>query len=253
MSLRLAVIGGTGMNDWTGLERVAEHRLDTPWGAPSAPVLEGRIAGRTVYFLARHGVGHRLPPHAINYRANIAALAQLGVDAVVAIAAVGGIARWFAPGRLALPADLIDYTYGREHSYADGRPESAVKHVEFTLPYDPGLRAALKTAARAAGIDLAGEGVLGVTQGPRLETAAEIRRLARDGCDMVGMTGMPEASLAREQGLAYACLAVSVNWGAGVMGLGDIHAEIEQSLALGMGQVRALLSQWVADAVDGAA
>lgn len=248
MSARLAVIGGTGMNNWPGLERVAEHVVETPWGLPSAPVLEGRLGGRTVLFLARHGVGHRLPPHAINYRANLAALTQLGVESVVAIAAVGGIARWLAPGRLALPADLIDYTYGRDHSYSDGSPEAGVKHVEFTLPYEPGLRSQLKAAARSAAIDLAGEGVLGVTQGPRLETAAEIRRMARDGCDMVGMTGMPEAALARERGMAYACVAVSVNWGAGVMGLGDIHAEIEQSLALGMGQVRTLLSRWVADA-----
>lgn len=247
MSGALAVIGGTGMNSWPGLERVAEHVIETPWGAPSAPILEGRLGGRPVYFLARHGEGHRLPPHAINYRANLAALAQLGVSTVAAIAAVGGIASWFAPGRLALPADLIDYTHGRAHSYADGSPGAAVQHIEFTLPYDPALRGALKAAARAAGVELAGEGVLGVTQGPRLETAAEIRRMARDGCDMVGMTGMPEAALAREQGLAYACVAVSVNWGAGVMGLGDIHAEIEQSLALGMGQVRSLLSRWVAD------
>ncbi|ULQ46560.1 S-methyl-5'-thioinosine phosphorylase [Flagellatimonas centrodinii] len=241
MKAPLAVIGGTGMNQWPGLTTVAHHRLETPWGLPSAPLQEGQIGGHPVVFLARHGEGHRLPPHAINYRANIAALAQFGVRGVVAIAAVGGIARWFPPGALALPADLIDYTWGRAHSYADGSDGASLDHVEFTAPYDAALRQSLRDSARHSGVALAGEGVLGVTQGPRLETAAEIRRMARDGCDMVGMTGMPEAALARERGLPYACLAVSVNWGAGVMGEGDIHAEIAQSIETGMAQVRRLL------------
>ncbi len=241
MSPRLAVIGGTGMNQWADLTIEREHVVETPWGVPSAPVLEGSLAGYPALFLARHGEGHRIPPHAINYRANIAALQQAGATAVVAIAAVGGIARWFSPGAVALPLDLIDYTWGRAHTYSDGGAEAPLAHVEFTAPYDPALRESLRRAAGAAGVHLAGEGVLGVTQGPRLETAAEIRRMARDGCDMVGMTGMPEAALARERGLPYACLAVSVNWGAGVMGMGDIHAEIAQSIESGMEQVRALL------------
>lgn len=241
-----AVIGGTGMNEWPGFEPLRRHVLETPWGAPSGPVLEGRFAGHPVLFLARHGEGHRLPPHAINYRANLAALAALGVRQVVGVAAVGAIADWFAPGRIALPEDCIDYTHGRAHTYFDGSPGTPVTHIEFTQPYDPPLRAALKAAADRAGVRLAGEGVLGVTQGPRLESAAEVRRLARDGCHMVGMTGMPEAALAREKGLAYACLAVSVNWGAGVKGLGDIHAEIAASVAEGMAQVRAVLGAWLA-------
>ncbi|HEX4894895.1 MAG TPA: S-methyl-5'-thioinosine phosphorylase [Solimonas sp.] len=239
----IAVIGGTGMNQWPGLEIERRIETATPWGAPSAPLLQGRVYGTRAIFLARHGEGHKVPPHAINYRANLWALREAGVKSVVAIAAVGGIARWFAPGEVAVPVDLIDYTYGREHTYSDGRPGSELHHADFTQPYPPRLRQALIEGAAAAGITLAGEGVLGVTQGPRLESPAEIRRLARDGCDMVGMTGMPEAALARELGLDYACLAVSVNWAAGVMGLGDIHAEIHQSIESGMAKVRGILGK----------
>lgn len=248
MTATLALIGGTGINRWPGLDVVQPHRLETPWGAPSGPLIEGRLGGQSVVFLARHGDGHKIPPHAINYRANIAALAALGITRVVAIAAVGGIAEWLAPGGLALPEDLIDYTTGREHSYSDGRPGAPIDHVEMTPAYDADLRADLRLAAAASGVTLCGEGVLGVTNGPRLETAAEIRRLQRDGCDMVGMTGMPEAALAREKGLAYACLAVSVNWGAGLKGSGGIHAEIEASIARGMTQVQALIAALISGA-----
>ena len=239
----IAVIGGTGMNQWPGLEIEKRHELQTPYGPPSAPLLEGRVYGVRAIFLARHGEGHKIPPHAINYRANLWALKQAGVRDVVAIAAVGGIADWFAPGDVATPRDLIDYTWGREHSYSDGRAGSELKHLEFALPYAEATRAVLKSGAAAAGVKLAGEGVMGVTQGPRLESVAEIRRMQRDGCDMVGMTGMPEAALARELGLNYACLAVSVNWAAGVKGVGDIHAEIHQSIEAGMAKVRAILAE----------
>jgi 5'-methylthioinosine phosphorylase len=237
-----AVIGGTGMNQWPGLVIEARETVETPYGAPSAPLLRGRIDGMPVLFLARHGEGHKLPPHAINYRANLWALKQAGVTAIVAIAAVGGIASWFAPGEVAVPEDVIDYSWGREHTYADGRDGSALQHVEFTQPYRPKLREVLLSAARAAGVTVAGTGVMAVTQGPRLESAAEIRRLQRDGADMVGMTGMPEAALAAELQIAYACLAVSVNWGAGIQGVGDIHAEIEQSIDSGMSKVRRILT-----------
>lgn len=240
---RIAVIGGTGMNQWPGLEIERRQLVATPYGEPSAPLLEGRVYSTRAIFLARHGEGHKLPPHAINYRANLWALREAGVKSVIAIAAVGGIAKWFAPGEVAIPEDLIDYTYGREHTYSDGRPGSGVEHADFTQPYPPALRTALAQAAEAAQVKLAGSGVLGVTQGPRLESPAEIRRMARDGCDMVGMTGMPEAALARELGIDYACLAVSVNWAAGVMGLGDIHAEIHQSIEAGMSKVRAILER----------
>lgn len=239
---KIAVIGGTGMNQWPGLEIERRIELSTPYGAPSAPLLEGRVYGTRAIFLARHGEGHKLPPHAINYRANIWALREAGVESVVAIAAVGAIATWFEPGAVAVPQDIIDYTWGREHTYSDGREGSGLEHVEFTQPYSERLRQALSAAARRAGVTM-GEGVHGVTQGPRLESVAEIRRMQRDGCDMVGMTGMPEAALARELKLDYACLAVSVNWAAGVMGLGDIHAEIHQSIETGMGRVRATLAE----------
>lgn len=239
----IAVIGGTGMNQWPALEIERSHLLQTPYGAPSAPLLEGRVYGVRAYFLARHGEGHKLPPHLINYRANLKALQQVGVTDVIAIAAVGGIAEWFAPGDVALPDDVIDYTYGREHTYSDGSEGAGVQHVEFTPPYTKRLRQYLQDGAQAAGVKLAGSGVMGVTQGPRLESAAEIRRLRQDGCDMVGMTSLPEAALAAELGLNYACLAVSVNWAAGVKGEGSIHAEIHQSIETGMARVRAVLAQ----------
>jgi 5'-methylthioinosine phosphorylase len=242
MTTKIAVIGGTGMNQWPGLEIERRIELATPYGAPSAPLLEGRVYGTRAIFLARHGEGHKLPPHAINYRANIWALREAGVQSIVAIAAVGAIAPWFEPGAVAVPQDIVDYTWGREHTYSDGREGSVLEHVEFTQPYSERLRQVLSEAAGRAGVTM-GAGVHGVTQGPRLESVAEIRRMQRDGCDMVGMTGMPEAALARELKLDYACLAVSVNWAAGVMGLGDIHAEIHQSIETGMSRVRAILAE----------
>lgn len=238
MSL-VAVIGGTGMNQWPGL--VVKERLlvETPYGAPSAPLLVGKVYGVKAVFLARHGEGHKLPPHGINYRANLWALKHAGVQAVVAIAAVGAIAPWLPPGAVAVPDDLIDYTWGRDHTYSDGA-HAELKHVEFTEPYSARVRRELLHAAVAARVDIAEAGVMGVTQGPRLESTAEIRRLKRDGCDMVGMTGMPEAGLARELDLDYASLAVSVNWAAG-LGSGDIHGEIHESIENGMAKVRAIL------------
>lgn len=237
----VAVIGGTGMNRWPGLDVRKTLDLDTPYGKPSAPLVIGRVYGIEAAFLARHGEGHKLPPHAINYRANLWALREAGVRSVVAIAAVGGIAPWFPPAAVAAPVDLIDYTWGRAHSYSDGA-ETALQHIEFTTPYAERVRRELLHSALAQRIDIADGGVMAITQGPRLETAAEIRRCKRDGCDMVGMTGMPEAALARELGIDYACLAVCVNWAAG-FGDGDIHGEIEASIAAGMDKVRAILSR----------
>ncbi len=238
---KVAVIGGTGMNQWPGLDVRDRLDLDTPYGKPSAPLLVGRIYGIEATFLARHGEGHKLPPHAINYRANLWALRESGVRTVVAIAAVGGIAPWLPPGAVAAPVDLIDYTWGREHTYSDGT-RSELQHVEFTEPYSERVRRELLHAALAHRIDIADGGVIAVTQGPRLESAAEIRKLKRDGCDMVGMTGMPEAALARELDIDYACLAVSVNWAAGI-GSGDIHGEIQASIEAGMEKIRAILGR----------
>jgi 5'-deoxy-5'-methylthioadenosine phosphorylase len=238
---KIAVIGGTGMNQWPGLE--IRERLDiaTPYGTPSAPLLLGRVYGIEAVFLARHGDGHKLPPHAINYRANLWALREAGVGTIVAIAAVGGIAPWLPPGAVAAPVDVIDYTWGREHTYSDGA-HSELRHVEFTEPYSERVRRELLHAALSQRIDIVDGGILAVTQGPRLESAAEIRRLKRDGCDMVGMTGMPEAALARELDIDYACLAVGVNWAAGI-GDGDIHGEIQASIEAGMEKVRAILGR----------
>jgi 5'-deoxy-5'-methylthioadenosine phosphorylase len=237
----IAVIGGTGMNEWPGLEVLHQHHASTPFGEASAPLTVGRIHGVEVVFLARHGVGHTLPPHAINYRANLWALKDDGVRSVIAIAAVGGIARTLPPAAVAVPADLIDYTWGRAHTYCDGG-QMPLKHADFSTPYAPALRKTLLAAGRRARVQLVDRGVMGVTQGPRLESPAEIRRMKRDGCTMVGMTGMPEAGLARELDMDYAALAVCVNWAAG-LGSGDIHGEIERSVAEGMRKVRAVLAK----------
>lgn len=241
LAATLAVIGGTGMGQWPGLQIDKTEAVETPYGAPSAPLQLGRIHGVRALFLARHGEGHAIPPHCINYRANLWALKQAGVRSVIAIAAVGGIAKWLPPGQVAVPVDVIDYTWGRQHTYADGAGVPLV-HIEFTEPYAERVRRELLHAALSQRIDIAEGGVMGVTQGPRLESAAEIQRLRRDGCDMVGMTGMPEAALARELALDYACLAVSVNWAAG-LGQSGIHGEIEQSIEQGMGRAHAILAR----------
>jgi 5'-deoxy-5'-methylthioadenosine phosphorylase len=237
----VAIIGGTGMNQWPGLTIQRLQPVGTPYGEPSAPLTYGRIYGTEVIFLPRHGEGHKVPPHLINYRANLWALKDAGVRSVIAIAAVGGIARTMAPAAVAVPEDLVDYTWGREHTYFDG-VRAPLQHVDFSQPYAPRVRKALLSAGKKASVKLVGGGVMGVTQGPRLESPAEIARLKRDGCTMVGMTGMPEAVLAREAELDYAALAVSVNWAAG-LGSGDIHGEIERTLEAGMRKVRAVLGK----------
>lgn len=211
----LAIIGGSGFGMLPGLEVRRNAPVETRYGTTSAPLLEGLLAGLPVWFLARHGPEHHLAPHRVNYRANIEALAERGCAAVVALGAVGGIHPACAPGALCVPDQLIDYTWGRAHSFFDDAADG-VTHVDFTAPYSESLRRELLAAAQSCDVGLRDGGTYGVTQGPRLETAAEIRRLARDGCDMVGMTAMPEAALARERGLDYATLAFVVNWCAGL-------------------------------------
>lgn len=232
------LIGGTGLNALPGLQPRGEASAQTVCGAASAAVQLGQLGAAQIAFLPRHGVGHRLAPHAINYRANLLALQAAGVSRLIGVAAVGGITPAMAPAELVLPHDIIDYTWGREHSYAGVQP---LQHVEFCPPYADELRRQLLDTAQALELPLQALAVHGVTQGPRLESAAEIGRLARDGCDIVGMTGMPEAALARELGIPYVCLAVVVNWAAGI-GSGAIHAEIEQSIAAGMAKAQRLLS-----------
>ena len=221
MSIELAVIGGTGVYALGELADVASHQPVTAYGAPSGPIRVGLYAGKRVAFLARHGEEHSLPPHRINYRANLAALQALGARRVLALNTVGGITERFGPRVLACPDQLIDYTWGRESTFWDGEGEAL--HVDFGHPYSPMFRHKLLAAARVTGVRVVDGGCYGATQGPRLETNAEIARLRRDGCDLVGMTGMPEAGLARELGLDYACLAIVANWAAGC---GDATEEI---------------------------
>ena len=214
INIDLAVIGGTGLYRIAELDNVDTHQPPTRYGALSGPVRVGTLEGLRVAFLARHGEGHSVPPHRINYRANLAALKAIGASRVLALNTVGGIGEDFGPRVLACPDQLIDYTWGRISTLCE-EPGSEVLHVDFGDPYTPALRREVVAAAGRAGVSLVDGGCYGATQGPRLETKAEIARMRRDGCDLVGMTGMPEAGLARELGLDYACLGIVANWAAG--------------------------------------
>ncbi|HVE89671.1 MAG TPA: S-methyl-5'-thioinosine phosphorylase [Burkholderiaceae bacterium] len=209
-----AIIGGSGLAKLTALQSPRRQVMRTPYGEPSGALTFGEFAGADVVFLARHGYGHTLSPHEINYRANIWALKELKVEGVIAVATVGGIRSDLAPGTLVLPDQIIDYTYSRKSTFFEGS-EMPVIHVDFTQPYSPALRARLVAAASVCGERVFDGAVYACTQGPRLETAAEIERIAREGGDVVGMTGMPEAVLAREAGLEYAAIAVVINHAAG--------------------------------------
>lgn len=238
----LAVIGGTGIDQLEGMKIVHEHAVETPFGPTSRSIQEGRMGAASVFFLQRHGSPRAIPPHRINYRANLWALKSLGVDAIVGINAVGGISAQMKPGRLLIPDQVVDYTWGREHTFDEGEDDTLL-HIDFTEPYDRDLRMALVASAGAAGIPHEASGVHGVTQGPRLETAAEVQRMARDGCDVVGMTGMPEAALARELAIPYASICMVVNPAAG---LGSVPLTIEimkEILEREAGVVRYLLTE----------
>jgi 5'-methylthioadenosine phosphorylase len=242
----LAVIGGSGFANLEGLAVRERTRPQTAWGEPSGPISLATVDDITVAFLGRHGEGHVLAPHEINYRANLRALHDLGVDRIIAVAAVGGIREDCATGALVLPDQLIDYTWGRGSTFFEGG-RGAVTHVDFTQPYSEALRSALRSAARTCGEALIEPATYGATQGPRLETAAEIRRMARDGCDIVGMTGMPEAVLARELGIAYAALAVVVNAAAGcgesreTISLGAMQATLAGTMRRAQGVIAAVV------------
>ncbi len=241
-----AIIGGSGLAKLAGLDEVRREVVRTPYGDPSSPVVFGKLDGTPIVFLARHGHGHTLAPHVINYRANLWALQQVGASEVLAVATVGGILAELGPGTLVVPDQVVDYTYGRRHTFFDG-PDEPVTHVDFTHPYHEPIRQRLLSKARLLQLPVVEGGTYGCTQGPRLESAGEIRRMARDGCTLVGMTGMPEAALARELGLPYATLAVVANHAAGVgsssqsISMPDVGKVLDATMA----RVRVLLAAFV--------
>lgn len=231
----LAVIGGSGLSQLANLEIRQRKVARTPFGEPSGPLTVGALQGRELVFLARHGYGHTIAPHQVNYRANLWALREMGVEEVVSVASVGGIRSDLGPGVLLVPDQILDYTWGRAATFYEGA-EAPVTHIDFTEPYSANVRRRILAAATACGEAIIDGGVYATTQGPRLETAAEITRLERDGADVVGMTGMPEAALARELDLAYAAIGVVANYAAGrgdslrAVSLEQIGVVLEQAM-----------------------
>jgi 5'-methylthioinosine phosphorylase len=240
----LAIIGGSGLSQLGNLEVTRRSVTRTPYGEPSGALTFGRVSGCEVVFLARHGYGHTVAPHEVNYRANLWALKDAGAREVISVASVGGIRNDIWPGTLLLPHQIIDYTWGRPSTFFEG-VGVPVNHIDFTEPYSRALRARLLRAALAIGQNLVDGGVYAATQGPRLETAAEIDRLERDGADVVGMTGMPEAALAREISLDYAAINVVANYAAGrgdsrqAVPLDRIGTVLEEA----MGRVRRIIEK----------
>ena len=242
----LAIIGGTGLTTLSLLDQVRQEIVRTPYGEPSGALTIGNIGGEPVVFLARHGYGHTIPPHMVNYRANLWALHHIGAKGVVSVASVGSIRADLAPGDVVIPDQIIDYTWGRKSTFFEG-PGVPVTHMDFTEPYEEQLRQRLIAAATAADIGAKVGGVYAATQGPRLETAAEINRLERDGADVVGMTGMPEAILSRELELPYAAINVVVNHAAGrADSQHAIHfSTVEPILQEALGRVRLVIEHLV--------
>lgn len=243
----LAIIGGSGLSGLANLEVTRRQVLRTPYGEPSGPLTFGNIGGRPVAFLARHGYGHTIAPHEVNYCANMWALKEQAVTTVISVASVGSISKELGPGSLVLPDQIIDYTWGRRATFFEG-PGAKVTHIDFTEPYTAALRERIIKAATTCGQEILNGAVYAATQGPRLETAAEINRLERDGAGVVGMTAMPEAALARELGLEYATIAVVANYAAG---RGDsVHGismdKIGVVLEEAMGKVRRIIERLVA-------
>jgi 5'-methylthioinosine phosphorylase len=238
----LAIIGGTGLTQLSDLKIIKREQFSTPYGSPSAEFVTGELNNSRVIFLARHGNPHTIAPHQINYRANIWGLKQLGVEQIIAVAAVGGITGKMAPAHIAIPDQIIDYSYGRKQTFFE---EDTVTHIDFTYPYSQKLRSRLISAAAQAGIKISPLGTYGCTQGPRLETAAEIQRMERDGCDLVGMTGMPEAALAKELEMDYATISVVANWAAGKSEGEITMVEIERHLHKGMANTAELLKAFL--------
>jgi 5'-methylthioinosine phosphorylase len=240
----LAIIGGTGFGEYAGLTNITPAIVDTPYG--TAYLERGLLHQVPLVFLPRHGQPASFPPHRVNYRANIAALTQLGISQILAITAVGSVDTQLPAGAIVMPDQVIDYTHGRAQTFYDDE----IHHIDFTYPYTPALRTELAAAVvtlceRDPSMVFRPRGVYGCTQGPRLETAAEISRMARDGCTIVGMTAMPEATLAREKGVEYAGLSVVVNAGAGINDQAVDLDGITAVMVEGMGRVRQALSIFV--------
>lgn len=242
----LAIIGGSGLTQLSNLDVSHREVVRTPYGEPSGAVTFGQICGQPIAFLARHGYGHTIPPHEVNYRANIWALWNRGALGIISVASVGSIRADLKPGDVVIPHQILDYTWGRKSTYHEGL-DCTVTHIDFTEPYDRLLRQKLIDAAAAIGLPISASAVYAATQGPRLETAAEINRLERDGADLVGMTGMPEASLARELGVPYAAINVVANYAAGRADSreGVSFEAIQGVLQKSMGHVRAIIERMV--------
>ncbi|KAB2966024.1 S-methyl-5'-thioinosine phosphorylase [Zoogloea sp.] len=238
----LAIIGGSGLTQLATLDLIRREVVRTPYGEPSGALTFGKLCGKPVVFLARHGYGHTIAPHRVNYQANLWALHNAKVDAIISVASVGGIRADLCPGTLVVPDQIIDYTWGRKSTFHESSDEPVV-HIDFTEPYDDGIRQRILRAGVAAGEKVFDGGVYAATQGPRLETAAEINRLERDGADVVGMTGMPEAALARELGIPYAAINVVANYAAGRANSANriCFDEIDVVLREAMGRVRKVL------------
>jgi 5'-methylthioadenosine phosphorylase len=244
----LGIIGGSGLERLASLEAAHRMPVRTPFGKPSTALVAGTIGGCRAVFLARHGEGHAYAPHEINYRANLWALRALKAVDIVSVATVGGIRSDLVPGSLAVPDQIIDYTWGRASTYGS-RHASGVMHIDFTHPYCDAMRKRLLAAASSCGETVFDGGTYAATQGPRLESAAEIDRLERDGADMVGMTGMPEAALARELGTCYAAIAVVVNHAAGRRSSARTvdHAAIERVQRDALVRVQRIIGRLVRD------
>ena len=244
--MKIAIIGGTGLSELPGFVLETSHDIDTPYGRSSSPILAGKLDGTPVCFLARHGNPHQIPPHRINYRANIWALKSLGINKILSVNAVGGIASHMGPAHINIPDQIVDYTYRRNGSFCDN-DEAMPMHIDFSYPFDDSIRKVLISTSDALSLDYSSTGIYACTEGPRLETAAEINRFEKDGCHLVGMTLMPEAALAREKDIAYASICVVVNWAAGRSDSLITMDDIECALKSGMLGVHKLLNKVLAD------
>ena len=241
---KIAIIGGTGLTSLTGVEITETREVDTPFGSPSSALSFGRLGDKEIIFLPRHGKPHAIAPHKINYRANIYALKENGIENIIAVNAVGGITSEMYPERIVIPEQIIDYTYGRNHTFYEDKLDE-VTHIDFTKPYNVTLRKQLLGVNAISDLNAFVGSVYAATQGPRLETAAEIDKLEKDGCDIVGMTGMPEAALAHELDINYVCLALVVNWAAGKSDEEITMTLIEKHLEQGIGKVKRILKEFI--------